>query len=876
MSFLKRLFASSEEQTEVASQPDTAAVAEAPLPEPSPAPSSTPLGVAPEQVFLNQQLSNKAQVLEFIAQQMLALGLVNGDYSNALKAREEKVSTYLLNGVAIPHGTNEAKALVVKSGVVVVQIPQGLLWNEHGDMVKLAVGIAATGDDHLPLLQKLTAVVMDKDLSQQLASTSDVQAIISALGASQFKVSEVLPDFELSQSAQVVDEAGMHARPASIISEQAASYSATEIRLRNGENSADAKSMAAILAMGAQLGDSIVVSAQGEQAEQAVSDIAAMISAGLDDEEASLHAEFNPLEGLPGLKQPAGSAVLKGMAASPGVALAPIFVLTEQQQHVERQGQGAQLEQAALSKALRQAEQVTDDLYQSLLAKAPNEAAILKAQKQLLKDASIVKCCEQLIAQGNSAAWSWQQALAEQIEALAQLSDERLKARIADLKDVSQRVVDLLLPEQQGISFPEQEFILLASDLSPSQTAGLEGKPIKGIATELGGPNSHMAILARALGIPAVVGVGAGKLCGVANQQLAIVDPQSACLVIQPEPDTLAEAEHNIQLWQQMRELEEAHQHEPAVTKDGRHIDVVCNIAKPSDASKVLEHGGEGAGLLRTEFLFESAPEEPSIDQQIEALKAIVKELGSRQLVVRTADIGGDKPVSWMNMPHEDNPFLGVRGLRLSFKHPAMFERQLEAIYRTAAWQVAEQGQTGLHIMFPMVAKMSEWSKAAALAEQVRQRLDAPVLPLGIMVEVPSAALVADTLAKHVDFFSIGSNDLTQYTLAMDRLNPELCCEADSYHPGLLRLISMTVKAAAANGKWVGVCGNMAADPNIACLLVGLGVEELSVSPANVAAVKSIIRSVDYSKLQIKAEKALQMCSSEAVMAMYQSHQDLV
>lgn len=876
MSFLKRLFASSDEQTEVASQPDTATVAQAPQPTPLATPSNTPLGVAPEQVFLNQQLTTKAQVLEFIAQQMVALGLVNGDYSDALKAREEKVSTYLLNGVAIPHGTNEAKFLVVKSGVVVVQISQGLVWNEQGDVVKLAVGIAATGDDHLPLLQKLTGVVMDESLSQQLAITNDVQAIISALGASQPKASQILPDFELNQTAQVVDESGMHARPASIISEQAVSYTATDIRLRNGENSADAKSMAAILAMGAKLGDSIVVSAQGEQAAHAVSEIAAMISVGLDSEEASQHAEFNPLEGLPGLTQATGNAVLQGMAASPGVALAPIFVLREQQQHIEQVGQGEVQEQAALAEALQQAEQVTDDLYQALLAKAPNEAAIIKAQKQLLKDTTIVNRCEQLIAQGNSAAWSWKQALAGQIEALAQLSDERLKARIADLKDVSQRVVSLLLPEQQALSFPEQEFILLASDLSPSQTAGLEGKPIKGIATELGGPNSHMAILARALGIPAVVGVGAGKLCGIANHQLAIVDPQTASLVIQPDPDTLAQAEHNIQLWQQMREAETAHQHEPAITKDGRHIDVVCNIAKPSDASKILEHGGEGAGLLRTEFLFESAPEEPSLEQQIEALKSIVAELGSRQLVVRTADIGGDKPVSWMDMPYEDNPFLGVRGLRLSFKHPAMFERQLEAIYSVAAWQVAEQGKTGLHIMFPMVAKMSEWTKASQVAEQVRQRLNAPVLPLGIMVEVPSAALVADTLAKHVDFFSIGSNDLTQYTLAMDRLNPELCCEADSYHPGLLRLISMTVKAAAANGKWVGVCGNMAADPNIACLLVGLGVEELSVSPANVAAVKSIIRSVDYSKLQIKAEKALQMCSSEAVMAMYQSHQDLV
>jgi phosphocarrier protein FPr len=416
----------------------------------------------------------------------------------------------------------------------------------------------------------------------------------------------------------------------------------------------------------------------------------------------------------------------------------------------------------------------------------------------------------------------------------------------------------------------------MAKDLTPSQTAGLQGLNVRGICTELGGPNSHMAILARALGIPAVVGLGEGSLADIENGELIIVDPQASSIYVDPDEATQNHGTEWIAQWEQIRKAEGAQKHKPAETQDGHRIDVVCNIAKPEDAKLVLENGGEGVGLLRTEFLFESSPAEPTVEEQCESLKAIIRELGSRPLIVRTADIGGDKPVSWMHIPHEDNPFLGMRGVRLSFKHHDMFRRQLEAIYQAAIWQKETTGSTGLHIMFPMIGRMSEWKKARDIAEKVRVQLSAPRLPLGIMIEVPSAVMIAEHLAKDVDFFSIGSNDLTQYTLAIDRGHPDLCCEADSYHPALVRLIEMTVKAAKTHGKWVGVCGNAAANPNLATLLVGLGVSELSVSPTNVAAVKNIIRAVNYSKLQEKAHKALQLDSSEAVMALYKNNDDLL
>ncbi len=361
----------------------------------------------------------------------------------------------------------------------------------------------------------------------------------------------------------------------------------------------------------------------------------------------------------------------------------------------------------------------------------------------------------------------------------------------------------------------------------------------------------------------------------IEDGKLIIVDPQASSIYVDPDEATQKKGVEWIAQWDQIRKAEDSQKHEVAETKDGHRIDVVCNIATAEDAKQVLENGGEGVGLLRTEFLFESSAAEPTVKEQCESLKAIIAELGTRQLIVRTADIGGDKPVSWMHIPHEDNPFLGMRGIRLSFKYEDMFKRQLEAIYQAARWQLETAGSTGLHIMFPMIGRMSEWYKARDMAESVRAHLNAPRLPLGIMIEVPSAVMVAEHLAKEVDFFSIGSNDLTQYALAIDRLHADLCCEADSYHPALLRMIEMTVKAAQAQSKWVGVCGNAAASPNLATLLVGLGVTELSVSPANVGAVKNIIRAVNYSKLQDKAKQALQLESSESIMELYKTTDDL-
>lgn len=842
--------------------------------QPAAAEESSALKVSLSQILMQQVLTSKDAVLNLISEAMLKHGFVSESYVQALTDRELKVSTYLINGVAIPHGTNEAKTIVKKTGVIIVQVPEGIVWNEQGDVAKFIVGIAAKDTDHLELLQKLTQVVMDRDLAESMGTTTDPNDILRALSMD-LAAGQTLQDFTISAEALVFDEAGMHARPASLLSEQAAQFSDTDIRIRNKDVTANAKSMASLLAMGAVKNDTLVVSAEGPKAQEAVDTLSQMINEGLDgDDETS--ADYNPLAGLPALPDADCERTVKGSAASPGIAIAPIYKLENKQHTVVREADDPEKETQRLHQAFQTAAEQLDELKVKLANKAPKEAAILQAQKQLLTDEVVVQAAEEFIKHRNSAEWSFKEAVQGQIDALEQVDNERLRARIADFVDVRERVLSVLAGASSGPLFPTTDFILLATDLTPSQTAGLEGLPVKAICTELGGPNSHMAILARALGIPALVGLGKNAAADIACETPAIVDAQGSSLYLTPAEATVLKTHEWIAKWQQMRAAEDAQKHEAAQTKDGHTVEVVCNIAKPEDAPNVVEHGGEGVGLLRTEFLFEAAASEPSVDEQMASLKAIVEKIGTRQLVVRTSDIGGDKPVAWMDMPAEDNPFLGIRGIRLSFKHEDIFRRQLEAIYRTAKWQVEQEGATGIHIMFPMIAKLSEWFQAKEIAENVRKNVGAPEVPLGIMVEIPSAAMIADQFAKEVDFFSVGSNDLTQYTLAMDRLHPDLCKEADNYHPAILRLIEMTVRAAEANGKWVGVCGNMAADPNVAALLVGLGVRELSVSPSNVAAVKNIIRSVQFSKLKAKAEKALQMGSSEAVMALYRCHDDLV
>ncbi|WP_197383989.1 phosphoenolpyruvate--protein phosphotransferase, partial [Ralstonia pseudosolanacearum] len=563
--------------------------------------------------------------------------------------------------------------------------------------------------------------------------------------------------------------------------------------------------------------------------------------------------------------QPAADLpAIGGIGASPGLAIGTVHVMqpgvSAIPDHPVPLATGGDLLDRALADTRAELAALARDTAARL---GEAEAGIFKAQAELLGDTDLMTLTCQAMVEGHGVAWSWHHAVERLAERLAALGNPLLAARAADLRDVGRRVLGHLDPALRGTAqaLPDGPCILVAQDLSPSDTAALDTRRIAGIVTAQGGPTSHTAILTRTLGIPAVVAAGPAVL-DVASGTQAIVDGSGGQLYLDPDAAAVAGAEAWLREDAARAQREQAERGLPARTRDGHAVEIAANVNLPAQAIEAVTLGAEGVGLMRTEFLFLERDHAPDEDAQHEVYAAMLGALGGRPLIVRTLDIGGDKQVPHLNLPKEENPFLGVRGARLLLRRPDLMEPQLRALYRAAC------GGGPLSIMFPMITSLGEVIALRAACERIRAELDAPAVPLGIMVEVPAAALLADQLAEHVDFFSIGTNDLTQYTLAIDRQHPDLAAEADSLHPAVLRLIQLTVQGAARHGRWVGVCGGLAGDPFGALLLTGLGVHELSMSPRDIPAVKARLRDAHVRQLTELAGQALACASAEDVRAL--------
>ncbi|HNB51402.1 MAG TPA: phosphoenolpyruvate--protein phosphotransferase, partial [Anaerolineales bacterium] len=397
--------------------------------------------------------------------------------------------------------------------------------------------------------------------------------------------------------------------------------------------------------------------------------------------------------------------------------------------------------------------------------------------------------------------------------------------------------------------------ILAAEDLTPTQTAQLDITNVLGLATVLGGPTSHSAILARSLGIPAVSSAPQSFMT-LEEGTLIGLDGGRGGLWVSPSASVQTELTTRRESWLAQRAQWRQSSQQPAITTDGHAIEIVANVGNPADARAAVENGAEGIGLLRTEFLFLSRTTAPDEEEQYQALREIFETMGQRPVIVRTMDVGGDKPLAYISQPAEANPFLGVRGLRLSLQRPDLFTTQLRAILRAGAGYP-------VRVMFPMVSNVDEVIRARQILTETHTTLETEGLPhtwpveTGIMIEVPSAALLAPVLAPHVDFFSVGTNDLTQYTLAAERGNPNLPGFADALHPAVLKLIGQVAEAARAAGKWVGVCGELAGDPLAAPVLIGLGVKELSLNPAGIPRIKAVVRKSTLAEAQTFAQTVL-------------------
>lgn len=559
---------------------------------------------------------------------------------------------------------------------------------------------------------------------------------------------------------------------------------------------------------------------------------------------------------------------LRGLPASPGIAMGPAWWFRRtlpvamrtrgEDAAVERMRlQAAQERAAAELAALREAQR--DRL-------SPEELAIFEAQELMLQDPELMAAVEAELVAGASAEAAWRKAVEAFAAQLAALPDPYFQARAADVRDVGNRVLRHLAGGPEAPSMPDHPVIVVADDLLPSETVSLDPRRVLAFVTEGGGPTAHAAILARRLGVPAVVAVGA-DLQTVPDGVLLLVDGEGGWIEVEPDPETVRQAQARRALWLQERAQAEAAAHEPAQTRDGVRIEVAANVGSLEDAHEAFRNGADSIGLLRTEFLYLERTAAPTEEEEVAVYRALLEAMGGKPVVVRTLDVGGDKPLPYLPMPPEANPFLGVRGVRLSRQHPALLRQQLRALLRAGAG-------FPLRIMFPMVSTVEEIRWLREFFEDVRSTLAAEGHPLpqdlqvGMMVEVPAAALLAEHFLPWVDFFSIGTNDLTQYTLAVDRTNPAVAGMADGLHPAVLRLIRHVTAAVEGTGKWVGVCGELAGDLVAVPVLIGLGVQELSVNPVRVPEVKAAIRRWSLADARALAEAAIRQADAAAVRSL--------
>ena len=663
---------------------------------------------------------------------------------------------------------------------------------------------------------------------------------------------------------------GLHARPAARIVETAARFDArvTLADETTGGDPADARSLSALVTLGARQGHTLLARASGPEAAAALAALAALADEDFGDDVSAPAREAAAPEAATEAPDAAGAAPapgtrLRGVPAGPGLAIG----LARRPQRPERLDAIADAiadevagdpaaERARLDDVRAATGRDIATARERIAQRAGEaEARIFDAHLLLLDDALLLEPAHRAIEHGQGAARAWATAVASAAAAYRALDDAYLRERAADVEDVGDRVLRGLagVPAQAAM----ERGILVVADLAPSDVAALEPDLVEGLAIAHGGATSHAAILARALGIPAVVGLG-GAALAIAGGTRLVLDGDAGVVEVDPPAEELAERERDRDRSERRRRRARERAHEPARTRDGATIEVAANVGAAGEVATAVELGAEGVGLLRTEFLFLDRDEAPSESEQRAVYEEIAAALGGRPLIVRTLDAGADKPLRFLPHAPEDNPFLGVRGIRFGLARPELLQAQLRAVAALA-------GRYDVRVMFPMVATLAEYRAARAMLEAARDELGAPPVPAGIMVEVPAVAIAAERFAREVDFFSIGTNDLSQYAMAADRGNPQLADLLAGPLPPVLRLVDAVVAGAQAHDRWVGVCGELAGDPAAAVLLAGLGVDELSMAAPLIPEVKETLRAITLADARDVARRALDLDDPDAV-----------
>lgn len=549
----------------------------------------------------------------------------------------------------------------------------------------------------------------------------------------------------------------------------------------------------------------------------------------------------------------------QGKGVSEGLAMAQIHLFTPKLPEISRQpAADAEAEVAKLEATLAAAEEELRGLYETAKEKmGEQEAEIFDAHLTILGDEYSVR--EPIIQRIREQKQNATAAITDQFDELAQmfrsLGDELMAERAADAEDLKQQLLRICLGcGRQDLSVLPGDVIVLAEELTPSDTVRMDTAHVKGIATRLGGATAHSAIIARTLGIPAAAGID-GWQTEALNGHMAILDGADGTLTVDPTDDETACYQSRKAQADCEAQALEAFRTSPSQTKDGAALEICANIGTPQEAQQAMKYGADGVGLFRSEFLFMDRDALPTEDEQFEAYRTAAQTMAGKPLIIRTLDVGGDKKLPTLELPHEDNPFLGFRAIRMTLSHPEIFRPQLRAILRAAAYG-------DVRVMFPMIGSMDQLREAKALLREQEQTLQAEGVPtgpvkVGMMVEIPAAAVLAEEFAKEVDFFSIGTNDLTQYTLAVERGNAAVAHLYAPEHPAVLRLIAMTAQAAAERHIPCGMCGEAAGDPKLAPAFVGMGVNELSMSPRRVPAVRKLLSGLTMDECRQAAEKLL-------------------
>jgi phosphocarrier protein FPr len=660
---------------------------------------------------------------------------------------------------------------------------------------------------------------------------------------------------------------GVHARPAARLVQLAGRFPDADLRLSNattGKGPVSARSLNGVTTLAVRTGQELLAQASGPTAAEALEAVRALVDSGFGDEDSAAGA---PVAGAPRAGASSG-AFAHGIAVSPGMAVGPARHLRRRSPAVPagpRSDPG--VERSALERAVQQARRDIAASRDAMAARAgPAAAAILEAHLLSLDDEALLAPARESVAGGAlGAAAAWSRSVERVAAEYRALDDPLLRSRAADVEDVGRQVLTHLVGAPAA-ELPAEPGVLLADELTAADAARLDPERVHGIATARGGPTSHGAILARALGIPAVAGAGPGILA-VPEGIPIVLDGATGQVWIDPAPDRAEAAAARAETERSARAAARAAGVGPAVTRDGRRVEVVANVASAAETRAAVASGAEGVGVLRTEFLFQGRAEAPGEEEQLAAYRGIAEALDGRPLVIRTLDAGGDKPLPYLDLGPEANPFLGWRAIRPCLARPDFFKVQLRAIVRAAAG-------FPVRALFPMIATLAEWRAARALLDEARAEVlraghRAPDrVSAGIMVEIPSAALRAGAFAREVDFLSIGTNDLIQYTLAAERGNPRLAALSDPFQPAVLELIRQVAEAGRAARKPVAVCGEMAADPAAAVLLVGLGIDELSMSAPAIPAVKQAIRSLSAATAREVAARALALDSPEEIRAL--------